>query len=865
MSADSRSGKRPPRLVQACLKLFYRRGDREEKLGDYEELYGEWVESRGRKSAVFLYIRQVIKLVLSDFFLSLYLGVSMLKSTIKTVLRNIKKQKIYALINLLGLSLGMTASFLIMLWVFDELSYDHFHQKANRIVRVNSRRIFPDYSEGSSRTPGPVSDEVKTRFGEVEDAARVAWTGDRVMRSGDTFSYERGIVTVDPSFFSLFSYTFIEGDKERALDQPTSIVLTESAAEKYFGSEDPLGQVLTMDSRLEFTVTGVIKDVPSQASLLFDMVVPFGVVERLGWDISNWDFSVAQTFLLLHPGTTLPGLGEKIKNLVSVFNPDSNMELFLQPLSRIHLYSDLSGSGEEGGIRYVLIFSFIGILILLMACINFMNLATARSENRAVEIGIRKVVGANRPVLVGQFLSEAVLLSLLSVFLMPLFLSVALPMFNQVTQKSFQLNDVLNAGNILLVLGLSLFTGILAGAYPALFLSGFQPARAIKGGTLGFGAKAGVRRGLVLLQIGVSLFLIISTQTVIKQVRYLQTKDLGFNREHVISIPLGISNLDNTEIFDRFRTELRRFPQIVGTTGSFTSLTQFGTRVNQVVHNGRRLDRDVFISLTSVDFDFIETLEIPLIKGRSFSRQFGTDRGNLIVNESFERLLEAETALGQTLQIGENGYSGQIVGVMKDFHFESLTSDRIGPLVLFCNPGINYIFVRLRPEDLRGTLQDIGDIWEKTAPDQPFRYEFLDSELESLYLDVKNIGRILKGAGFLAGFIALLGLIGLASFTIQKRTKEIGIRKVMGAGVGGIIKLLFRDYLRLALLANIPAWPAAWLILHSWLNHFANHIRLDVKIFIFSSLAVLTATLITVSIQTIRASLRDPARSLRYE
>jgi putative ABC transport system permease protein len=853
-----------PRTMKRLFKFFYAEDGLQEKLGDFEEFYKERVYKSGKFRAKFWCYLQVVRLIISESELSFYWSFGMFKNYVTIAFRNLRRNRIYSLITVSGLALGISAFLLISVWVLHELSFDRFHENASSIFQVFEKRHFPDQVQHSFRTPGPLSEQLEEHFPEIRESVRVAMTGERVLKYSDKIFYEDQIITVDPEFFSMFSFPFIEGNKETALDSPNSVVITERFVRKYFGRENPIGKVITMDNRLDFTVTGIIENVPSNSHLKFDMVVPFKVVEKLGWITEAWDFSMALTYIHLQKTADYRDFEQKIGGFVKNYDKETNSELFLKPLTRIHLYSSYDNPESQGRIQYLYVFALVGGLILIIACINFMNLATARSTYRSKEIGMRKVIGAGKAHIIRQFMIEAVFISLLSLLLVPLLIKLVLPGFNEITGETFRLSSFANLRMILFILGVTLVTGILSGSYPALFLSSFKPVKVLYRHAQSSSKGSLTRKMLVLFQMSISLVLLMVSVIIYSQIDYLKNKDLGLDKEHVISIPLGIANEENSDIYKRFKNEIKQTPQIDGVTAAFTHPTRFGTQAQDIIFEGRRLDEEMPINITSVDFDFIETLKIKVMKGRSFSEDYGTERGNLIINERFEKILGDKSALNKTLYIGDT-YIGNIIGVVQDFHIESVSNAYIGPLILFLNPRINYIFVRFRHEDLASVLEIMEQTWMKDAPHLPFTYNFLDEEFDRLYTDIENLGSIIKYFTVIAGFIAFLGLFALSSFAAEKRTKEIGIRKVFGSSVGNILFLLNKDFVRLILLANICVWPISWIIMHRWLRNFPYHVNFSWITFVLSGLAALVLTMIAVSYQTIKAALADPVNSLRYE
>jgi len=853
-----------PRWIERLLRLFYTGEALQEKLGDFEEFYHETIQNKRNLRASLRYFFQVIRILMSESQLTLYWSFAMFKNYITIAFRSLKRHKIYSVITVSGLALGISAFLLISVWVLHELSFDRFHENAASIFRVSEKRHFPDQIRHNFRTPGPLSEQLKEHFPEIRKSVRVAMTGERVLNYENKIFYEESILTVDPEFFVMFSFPFIEGDRRTALDNPNAMVIAEQIARKYFGRENPIGKILTMDNKIDFTVTGLIKDVPANSHLQFDMVVPFDVVENLGWVTDAWDFSMALTYIQLEESVDYREFERKISGLVKNYDEDTNIELFLKPLTKIYLYSSYDNPDGKGRIQYVYMFSLLGVLILIVACINFMNLATARSEDRSREIGMRKVIGAGKAHIIRQFLVEAIFIAFVSLLLAPLLIQLALPGFNKITNETFALSDFLSASMILAVFGVTLITGIVSGSYPALFLSSFEPVKVLKKSTTSGRKGSYLRKGLVLVQMSISLILLIASVVIYSQIDYLKNKDLGLSKEHVVTIPLGIANEENSRIYKRFKNEIKQTSQIENVTAAFTHPTYFGTQAKDVVFESRKLDEEMPINVTSVDFDFIETLKIEVLQGRSFSEEYGTEKGSLIINERLETILGAESALNKTLDIGGK-YKGNIIGVVKDFHLESASNAAIGPLILFLNPRINYIFVRIRPDDIASALERMEQVWLKIAPHLPFTYNFLDEEFDRLYTDVENLGAILKYFTVIAGFIACLGLFALSSFAAEKRTKEIGIRKVLGSSVGNILFLLNKDFLRLILMANVLAWPVSWILMSLWLRNFPYRVSLSWSTFVLSSLLTFFVTLITVSFQTVKASLSSPADSLRYE
>jgi ABC-type antimicrobial peptide transport system permease subunit len=788
----------------------------------------------------------------------------MFTNYLKITYRNLIRQKGYTFINLSGLILGLSASILIFLWVFNEFSVDRFHKHGSNIYRVNEKRHYEDNMVTSWRTPGLLADHLKDSFHEIDLAVRHAWTGERMMSAGDQTYYEDWIVCVDPSFFSMFTFPFLDGDRQTALSNPNSIVISKKIADKYFGNEDPIGKTLTMENRYDLTITGVIQNVPSNSHFRFDMAVPFEMVETLGWITDSWDFSMASTYIKLNKGINIEEFQKKIAWTIQKHNETTNIELILQPLKRIYLYSNFNNQNGMGRIQYVLIFTAIGILILIMACINYMNLSTARSEKRSKEIAVRKVIGADRKHLIWQFQSEAFILVLLALLLSPLVVSLILPEFNKITEGYYSLAAFFNIHFLLMMIGIITLTGFISGSYPSLFLSTFQPVR-IFHGVEKTGRKAGfLRKTLVFIQISISLLLIIASTVIIQQIDFLKNMDLGFNKDYIVTIPLGIGNRDNGRIYNTFKNQIQDHTHIRGISGSWTHPLWFGgAPADSIVHKGIRIDEHIPVKLTSVDFDYIETFQIQILQGRDFQRERGSEMGNWIVNEQFAKLLNTDTPLGEIVAIGSS--RGRIIGVMKDFNIEPVTEAAIGPIVIFHHPNVNNIFVRVDPDEISATISYMEKEWINANPGSPFQYSFLDEEFNHVFREMDNMVQVIKYFTFLAVFIACLGLFGLASFSAEDRRKEIGIRKVLGSSENKLVLLLCSDYLKLILFASLLCWPAAYLLLKRWLINFPYAIAVHWTRLLGSSFLIMIITLLTISFQAIRAARTNPVNSLKYE
>jgi len=777
----------------------------------------------------------------------------------KVALRKIRRQKGISFINITGLAVGMACCFLVFLWVQDELSFDRFHSNAKEIYRVLLSPKGTDIY--SSHNSGPMGPALKADYPEIINFTRSFGEVSGPLKYKDQV-FTGKVRGVDNSFFEIFTFPFLKGDSKTCLSEPRSIVLTEKMAFKLFNEEDPLEKTVGFEwwgTWHDLKVTGIIEDVPLNTHIQFDYLLPFEFVTWSGMTIEDWDVSAYQTYVLLPKNADSSAVQKKIAGIVTRYFPEFPCTLYLEPLSRIHLYNFTGG----GPITYVYIFSIIGILILGIACINFMNLSTARSMERAREVGMRKVVGSTRVQLVKQFLGESVLLSFISFILALILVQALLPSVNSIVGK--QLSLPYRGSALFIFLGIIIFTGILSGSYPAVFLSSFRPAAVLKGAVRSGSQNIRLRKFLVIGQFAVSIALITGTIIIYQQLLYVRNTDMGINKSHVINMELrgGLRNLYGT-----IKSELLKNPDILAvsaTNGSFSK--RFGT--DKIGWEGKPEDRRIFMSIHSVDFDYQKIFDIKMAQGRYFSRDHPSDlTDGIIVNETAAKIMEMESPVGQRISCWipfDPQRSGTIVGVAKDFHFRSL-HEKIDPLVLVIAPGwFTDAYIRIKPENVAETLGFIEKTIKKFTPDFPLEYSFLDEDIDSLYKADQRIGNLVRYGTFLAIFIACLGLFGLASFTAEKRTKEIGIRKVLGASVSGIVFLLTKEFTKWVIVANLIAWPVAYFVMSSWLQNFAYHINIGIGAFLLSAALALVTALITTSFQAVKTASSDPVDSLRYE
>ena len=865
---------RPPRLARKLLRRFCARQWLEEIEGDLEEQFAAQVGDEGLFAAQRTYWRDVLLFAGRAYVkrrppvgYHLARGPFMLINYLKIALRNLKRHTGYTVINVTGLAVGMACCLLILLYVQDERSYDLFHEKGDRIYRLEREVSRPGGEGRFSFTSGPPGPALVNEYPEVEAAVRF-FRLESLVRYQDRQFYGEKIAFVDSSFFHVFTFPLRSGDPRTALATPNSVVLTETMAKKYFGNEDPVGQTVRIDNADEFIVMGVVADVPENSHYTFDALASFSALPpKFPW-LNNWGGIGIRTYLLLSPNVTAAALEAKLPSFIHKHKGETAQEAYyLRPLKQIHLYSDVFEIDPQGDIETVYLFSAIALFILILAGINYMNLATARAARRAREVGVRKVVGATRWQLVVQFLGESVLLILLALPLALVLTLIALPALNHLLGRHLAL-AMLNDGLGVMALGtFCLLIGLLAGIYPAFFLTRFQPTLVLKGTHHTARSGALLRKILVATQFAASIALLASTSIVYQQLQYAQRKHLGFNKEHVVNIPLRDKQL--LEQADVLQQQLSADPQVVAATVSSSGVDAFSRSTMVGPEKVEDPSGDgVMTGLLWVDPEFIPTMEITLIAGQNFSRERAPESElDVIINETAVReygWASPQEALGK--HVGGTGWQSTVIGVVQDFHNRSLRSDVI-PLVMI-NSRLQddaLLAVRIRGGDVPGTLARFEALWQDLVPDWPFEYAFLDEELDQRYKRDRQTGQLFGAFAGLALFIACLGLFGLAAFTAQQRAKELGIRKVLGATVSNIVLLLSKDFTYPVLVAFAIAGPLSYTLMKGWLDDFAYRIEISWPIFLVAGLTALGIAWLTVSYQSIKAALADPVTSLRHE
>lgn len=792
----------------------------------------------------------------------------MFSNLVKISLRNLFKDKAYSAINILGLTIGITCSLFLLMYIMDELSYDRYHANANNIYRVVSNIKEPDNAFTWAVAQKPLAVELRDNYPEVIDAVRFDGTDRNLYRIGETQFYEDQFYLADSTVFDMFSYEFIAGDPSTALDDPFTMVLTERTAKKYFPNpSDALNQSLQNEANETFKITGVMRDVPFNSHFRFDGLISQSTRREFQ---GGWGGFGTTTYIQLPDNYDLSKMyavfdkiiAEKVNPVFDQFGIKVKYEL--QPIVRIHLYSDSQDEAEGGDISYIYIFSAVAAFMILIACINYMNLATARSAGRAKEVGLRKVMGSARRLLIAQFLTESVVVTIVALLLSLIVIYIALPGFNTLSNKHLPFSYVLETPVLIGLIVIILVTGVLGGSYPAFYLSGFSPLSVLKGRLASKGGSAVFRKSLVVIQFGLSIFMLISTLIVFDQLQFLREKDLGFDKENVVRI---VTDPRTPRVrMDEFVQQLRKIPSIVAVGRSNSSP---GQGINKGVFHvedaeGKMVDRGV--DLYGADFDFIDALGMKIVNGRNFSKDNpGDTTFAVLVNESMVTRMGWKDPLGKRFEIGDN-FKRQVVGVVKDYNQASLY-EPIEPLMIVLNTNPRNVFVRMSPGDPRTSIEALEEEWKEMFPSQPFQYNFLDADLDSQYQADKKRSQIFTAFSGLTIVIACLGLLGLAAYTTEQRTKEIGVRKVIGASVNGLVLLVSKEFFVLVAVGMVLAFPAAWFFTDRWLENFAYRIRLadEVGTFLVSAILALVITMVTVGYHVVRAAVANPVNALRDE
>ena len=789
----------------------------------------------------------------------------MLKNYLKISLRNIFRNKTYSIINILGLSIGITCSILILLWVTDEFSYDHYHKNANNIYRI----VGDDAVVGKMAIScGPLAEYMKNNFPDVVSATRYM-----PYEEGSSFKYKDKILQIkngafaDPDFFEMFSFSFLKGNPKTALSDLSKIVITESMAKRFFGKENPVDKTLLIDGQNPAVVSAVIKDLPANSQLQFNFIISTQILKYIGFPLDEWYNAGLHTFIQVESTTDIQKFNTQIAGIMSKQIPGFNRKLLLQPLTDIHLntdfYGDLSGLGDK---KYIYIFSAIALFLVLIACINYINLSTARVFKRSKEVGLRKIMGSNRLQVIKQFFIESIMVVVASFIIAVALIEVFLPLFNRVSGKMLTINYY-DGTFFSVVAVLFIIVALLSGAYPALYLSSVKPVHSLKN-ILRDGKKGSLfRKVLVVVQFSLSIILIAGTATIYRQLNFVKNKKLGFDKENIILFSAKGKFQQN---YNTMKNELLKQSSIINVTAEDRLFTNSKMSTTNLYWEGKEDKTEINIGYSYVDYNFFDMLNVELKEGRNFLRDISTDQTAFILNEEAINQLKFRRPIGK--QFSLNNIRGEIIGIIKNTNFKSLHY-KVQPnaymlLSNYSDLSFKYngiIYVKTATGKTRDAISAIENIWKKENPNLPFEYHFLDETIDKQYTKEIQTGEIFSWFSLIAIFISCLGLYGLSLFIIENRTKEIGVRKVLGASIPGILKLFYNDFSKLILLSTIIACPLTWYGINKWLQNFAYRIDINVWVFVLSGGIALVIALATVSFQAIKAATANPVESLRYE
>jgi putative ABC transport system permease protein len=868
------------KFMEFFLKNLIPFEEQENLAGDFTEMYDRISHQKGKTRALCWYFTQIFKLLPSYFKNYTCWSLTMISNYLKIAARNIKKYKTYSFINITGLAIGMACVILILLFIQDELSYDTFHENADRIYRVvDSFDVPGGFERNFAFTSAPFAPYLKQDFPEIEDAVRLL-TRRWMVTYEDKKYFEDFLFYADASVFKIFTFPLIAGNPETALAASNTIVISESTALKYFGKDDAMNKTLNINDQ-DYVVTGIMMDMPKNSHFYTQIFASMKTFEKdpelQRLYFQTWARHEFYTYLLLQKDYSPEDLQAKLPAFIEKYAAQEiktilggSLSSRLQPLKSIHLHSHLQMEiSPNGDIKYVAIFSVIALFILLIACVNFINLATARSVNRSNEVGLRKVVGASRYQLIQQFLGESLFFTLFALFLALILIALALPLFNSLTGKEIAVNYLSNftlLGGMGLIL---LFVGLISGSYPAFFVSRYQPANVLKKKASISSGKSYLRKGLVIFQFTLSIILFIATAVVLDQLDFLRNRKLGFNKEHVVVVPIRSNSIRKNA--EAIKAELIQNSNIIsgtitiGVPGGIVA----GDAIKLVTEEGKKT---LTLRMIYTDHDYVKTMGMEIVEGRDFSKEMSTDASEaFLINEAAVRELQLENPLETQVEWGGSDYDygiekkGRIIGVVKDFQFQSLR-DAISPLIIHVWSQNTFVFaLRIQPDDISSTLAFIENKWKELDPTHPFEYSFMDETFDRLYRSEEKLSNIFSIFSMLAIFIAALGLFGLALFMVEQRTKEIGVRKVLGASVGSIFALLSKEFAILVLMANIFAWPTAYLLMQKWLQNFAYRVPMEPWLFVLAAVLAFVIALVTVSFQAMKAALANPVESLRYE
>ena len=863
----SNSNLQPPKLALRFLRWFCHPRLLEDVEGDLTELFNTRLTSAPARAKILFFIDVlllfrpgIVRSVQIDFGLK---NLIMLKNYFLTAFRFARRHKEHTILNLLGLAIAMAVAIIILLWVDDEINMNRFHQDSDQIYQV-WRNMYQTNGEIIT-TPGipqPLKIALEENYPEVEKVSLLSWEMELAIQYDGQTYYEPGRYA-SPELFEIFTFPFIIGNKATALDDISSIVISERLAAKYFGlnwKEEALGKIIRLSNRKDFTITGVFKDPGKHSSLQFDWVVPAReYIQRNSW-VEDWGNGGFRILLKLKENADIAATRAKVRDEINK-NTDYSADerVYLQPFNDVYLYSQFAnGIPSKGRIIYVRIFIVVAIFILIIACINFTNLATARSNLRVREIGIRKVMGANKSSLRWQFFSESFFLSFASINMSILLVIAMLPFFNQLTGKNLYL-DLNSPRNLLGLILVLVFTGLFSGVYPAMMMPTFKITRSLKGLLKHSPADLFFRKGLVTFQFALSILMIVGTVIIYQQLRYILNKDLGLDKENLIYVQMERELMENREVY---RDELEQLPGVASVTFTSGNPLSYGRSTGGAVWEGKDPELNVEINVLSVDHTFINSMRIDILKGRDFSFDLKTDTSNYLINEVAAEIMGFEDPIDKNLTVW--GLKGKIIGVIRNFHMDSMF-EPLEPLIIRYDPSSTFVALMRTQGNIKTALEDIEAVTLTHSPSFPFRYEFLDKAYEETYRSEVTLSQLAKIFAFISIFISCLGLLGLSSFSVSRRSKEISIRKIHGAQVIQLVLMLTKDYALLIFLAFILAAPVSYLVMRGWLNNFFFRIDMSAFVFIFSGVLVFLIGILIVSLKSYQASVINPVNNLREE
>jgi putative ABC transport system permease protein len=783
----------------------------------------------------------------------------------RIVFRNILRNKVFTFINVTGLAVGLAASLLILLWIQDELSFEKFNLNAENIYRVEEDQFYSGERYHVSVTPHPCGPVWKEKIPEIKEQTRIyPWLPRLLFRYEDKVFFESSIAAADSGLLKMFTLPLLMGDIATALNSPKSIIITGKLAAKYFGDTNPIGKTISLQNRYQFTVTGVFKEIPGNSLFTFDAVIPYSFLKEIGAYSNSWGSNSTFTFVLLENGTDIQGISKKLTDIVVENDPQITTRFVLSPLLDIHLKGQFGFKESKGPVIVVYIFTLIAVFVLLIACINFINLSTAKASSRGKEIGIKKVAGADQMNMIVQFMFESIFLVTLAMVFSFILVGLAIGLFNDVSGKNFSIHDLFQVKFITGFVVVGLLAGICSGIYPAIYLSSFQPVIVLRGDTIS-GRKSGtLRQILVVIQFTLSILIAVSAIFMYMQLKFLQEKELGFNKDNLICIPMA-ENMKSK--YYSFKRELEKETLIQGVTASMWNPVMIGSNAGGASWDGKDPEKEVLIGTNGIDYDYLKTMNLKLISGRDFSKDFPSDMardttGNFLVNEEVVRLMGIGDPVDKKFRF--MGLNGTIVGVLKNFHFKG--ADQPIEPIAFALADTNYlrvILIRLTEGNVTASLKSVEKIWNEIIPEFPLEYTFIDQDYDRLFIAQMRISGLLKYFTILAVIIACLGLYGLSSYSAERRTNEVGIRKVMGAGSLKIMYTLSKEFLILVLISIAIAFPIGWIVVKNLLSQFAYHIEISIAVFAAIAFGAVVIALLTVSFQAYKATGINPAEALK--